>query len=111
MLLFGIELYALIAADQERDRRQTCLPTGSSAAAAGCEARSAEHPADGNTRRLLPGAERPATTESSLAGRVVTLPWLQLRNIEHIITRYYLKPQSPFGQRAATGSPFYLLFR
>jgi len=51
-----------IAADQERDRRQTCLPTGSSAAAAGCEARSAEHPADGNTRRLLPGAERPATT-------------------------------------------------
>jgi hypothetical protein len=25
----------LIAADQERDRRQTCLPTGSSAAAAG----------------------------------------------------------------------------
>jgi len=35
---------------------------GSSAAAAGCEARSAEHPADGNTRRLLPGAERPATT-------------------------------------------------
>ena len=38
------------------------MPTGSSAAAAGCEARSAEHPADGNTRRLLPGAERPATT-------------------------------------------------
>jgi len=38
------------------------LPTGSSAAAAGCEARSAEHPADGNPRRLLPGAERPATT-------------------------------------------------
>jgi len=25
-----------------------------------CEARSAEHPADGNTRRLLPGAERQA---------------------------------------------------
>ena len=55
-------LLCRIAADQERDRRQTCLPTGSSAAAAGCEARSAEHPADGNTRRLLPGAERPATT-------------------------------------------------
>jgi len=33
-----------------------------SAAVAGCEARSAEHPADGNTRRLLPSAERPATT-------------------------------------------------
>ena len=52
----------IIAADQERDRRQTCLPTGSPAAAAGCEARSALRPADGNTRRLLPGAERPATT-------------------------------------------------
>ena len=78
MLLFGIELYALIAAD-------------------------------GNPRRLLPGAERPATTESSLAGRVVTLPWLQLRNIEHIITRYYLKPQSPFGQRALTSDWFAFL--
>ena len=43
------------------------MPTGSSAAAASCEARSAEHPANGNTRRLLPGAERPATTESSPA--------------------------------------------
>jgi len=32
------------------------LSTGSSAASAGCEARSAEYPADGNTRRLLPGA-------------------------------------------------------
>jgi len=42
------------------------LPTGSSAASAGCEARSAEHPADGNTRRLLPGAERPATTSNSM---------------------------------------------
>jgi len=60
-------IVSIIAADQERDRRQTCLPTGSSAAAAGCEARSAEHPADGNTRRLLPGAERPATTGSSAA--------------------------------------------
>ena len=34
------------AADQQRDRRQACLPAGLAAAFAGCEARSAEQPAD-----------------------------------------------------------------
>jgi hypothetical protein len=34
------------AAGQQRDRRQACLPTGLAAAFAGCEARSAEQPAD-----------------------------------------------------------------
>jgi hypothetical protein len=34
-----------IAADQQRDRRQACLPAGLAAAFAGCEARSAEQPA------------------------------------------------------------------
>jgi len=34
------------AADQEQDRRQACLPTGLSAASAGCEALRAEQPVD-----------------------------------------------------------------
>jgi len=53
VIVLTFAIAGIIAADQELDRRQTCLPTGSSAAAAGYEARSAEHPADGNTRRLL----------------------------------------------------------
>jgi len=35
------------AADQEQDRRQTCLPEGLSAAFAGCEALRASQPANG----------------------------------------------------------------
>jgi len=55
-------MYGECAADQEQDRRQTCLPTGLSAAFAGCEALRAEQTADGNTQRVVAGAKCPATT-------------------------------------------------
>ena len=45
--------------DQEQDRRQTCLPTGLSAAASGCEALRAERQANGHPQRIDPGAKRP----------------------------------------------------
>jgi hypothetical protein len=47
------------AADQEQDRRQTCLPEGLSAASACCEALRAEQQVDDNPQRVVPGAKRP----------------------------------------------------
>ena len=47
------------AADQEQDRRQTCLPEGLSAASACCEALRAEQQGDDNPQRVVPGAKRP----------------------------------------------------
>jgi hypothetical protein len=47
------------AADQEQDRRQTCLPEGLSAASACCEALRAEQQGDDNPQRVVEGAKRP----------------------------------------------------
>lgn len=51
VLLFSL-FRCIIAEDKQQDRGQACLPTGFTAAFAGCEAQSAEQPADGNPQRL-----------------------------------------------------------
>jgi hypothetical protein len=51
-LFFIVLIFCRIAADQEQDRRQACLPKGLSAAFAGCEAQRAEQPADDHPQRL-----------------------------------------------------------
>jgi len=51
----------LNAADQQQDRRQARLPTGLAAAFAGCEAHSAEQPADDHPQHCR-GREASSTT-------------------------------------------------
>ena len=70
-LLFGVPAInfgfqaAERAADQEQDRRQTCLPEGLSAASACCEALRAEQQGDDNPQRVVPGAKRPEQRQVS----------------------------------------------
>jgi len=87
------------AADQQQDRRQACLPTGLAAAFAGCEARSAEQPADDHPQHCR-GRARPRQcgVEPSPEGGSVRTPCSpRAKRGEGV--RYGSTPHSPRAER------------